>query len=426
MGHQDVSGELCRWEAGRLVVPDRPVVGFIAGDGIGPEIWEATRPVLDAAVARAYGGARRVVWRSLEAGESAYLKTGEYLPVATLEAIRQCKVAIKGPLTTPVGSGFRSVNVALRQALDLYACVRPVRWFPGLPSPLRHPEQVDLVIFRENTEDVYAGIEWPSGSRAARRLIEFLADSLGVTVDPDSGIGVKPISRRASRRLVRKALLYALERGRKSVTLVHKGNIMKYTEGAFRQWGYELADEEFGDRVVREDTLGAGRAPDGCIVIKDRIADNMLQQLITRPGDYDVIAAPNLNGDYLSDAAAALVGGLGVAPGANMSDEVAVFEPTHGSVPKYAGQGKANPTSLILSGAMLLEFMGWHEAARLVRAAVEEVVGGGTVTPDLARMAENCRSVSTVEFGKAVAAVVSTGDWLGQSSGGHTAHRRRL
>jgi len=409
-------GEFCRWEDGKLVVPDHPVVGFIAGDGIGPEIWEATRPVLDAAVARAYGGTRRIQWWPLLAGESAYRETGEYLPAATLDAIRRCRVAIKGPLTTPVGGGFRSVNVALRQALDLYACVRPVRWFRGLPSPLRRPEQVDLVIFRENTEDVYAGIEWPAGSPEARRLLEFLADGLGVKVRADSGVGLKPISREASRRLVRKAIRYALERGRKSVTLVHKGNIMKYTEGAFCRWGYELAEEEFGGLVVREDASGAGTVAAGegtvkggegaaaaRLVIKDRIADNMLQQLITRPGDYDVIAAPNLNGDYLSDAAAALVGGLGVAPGANMSDEVAVFEPTHGSVPKYAGLGRANPTSLILSGAMMLEHMGWHEAARLVYAGVEEVIGGGTVTPDLARMAENARAVSTAEFGAAVA-----------------------
>lgn len=394
-------GEFCRWENGRLVVPDRPVVGFIAGDGIGPEIWEATRPVLDAAVARAYGGTRGIQWWPLQAGESAWRETGEYLPSATLEAFRRCRVAIKGPLTTPVGGGFRSVNVALRQVLDLYACVRPVRWFRGLPSPLRRPEQVDLVIFRENTEDVYAGIEWPAGSPEARRLLEFLADGLGVKIGEDSGVGIKPISREASRRLVRKAIMYTLERGRRSVTLVHKGNIMKYTEGAFCRWGYELAEEEFCGVVVREDT--PGETASARLVIRDRIADNMLQQLITRPGEYDVIAAPNLNGDYLSDAAAALVGGLGVAPGANMSDEVAVFEPTHGSVPRYAGQGRANPTSLILSGAMMLEHLGWGEAARLVYAGVEEVIAGGTLTPDLARTAESPRAVSTAEFGAAVA-----------------------
>ncbi|HHY93791.1 MAG TPA: NADP-dependent isocitrate dehydrogenase [Firmicutes bacterium] len=394
------------------------MVGVVAGDGVGPEIWEATRPVLEAAVARAYGGAREIVWLPLEAGESSYLKTGQYLPLATLDAIRACRVAIKGPLTTPVGGGFRSVNVALRQVLDLYACVRPVRWFRGLPSPLRQPEQVDLVIFRENTEDVYAGIEWPAGSQEVRRLVEFLADSMGVQIRGEVGIGIKPISREGSRRLVRKAIRYALERSRKSVTLVHKGNIMKYTEGAFCRWGYELVEDEFPGAVVREDAPGAERVggPEDAVrqgaevdpaqvrlAIRDRIADNMLQQLITRPGDYDVIAAPNLNGDYLSDVAAALVGGLGVAPGANMSDEVAVFEPTHGSVPKYAGQGKANPTSLILSGAMMLEHMGWEKAARLVYAGIEEVIASGTVTQDLARMAENPNPVSTAAFGAAVA-----------------------
>jgi len=401
------AGEFCSWQQGRLQVPDHPVVGCMPGDGIGPEVWEAARLVLDTAVERAYRGKRQIAWWELPMGEAAYQASGEYLPLATLEALRKCKVGIKGPFTTPVGGGFRSVNVALRQALDLYACIRPVRWFPGLPSPLRNPEQVDLVIFRENTEDVYMGIEWASGSPEARRLIEFLRDALGVTVPEDAGLGLKPISPYASRRLVRKAISYALERGRKSVTLMHKGNIMKFTEGAFREWGYEVA-KEFGAAVVREDEL-AGAAADGRVVIKDRIADNMFQQLLTRPGEYDVIAAPNLNGDYLSDAAAALVGGLGVAPGANVSDECAVFEATHGSAPKYAGKGRANPTSLILSGAMLLEHLGWNEAAGLVVRAVEGVIRRGTVTQDLARMLGKAEAVATGEFAEAVARAIEAG-----------------
>ncbi len=394
-----MSGELCSWENGVLQVPDHPVIGYVPGDGIGPELWRATRPILDEAVAAAYPGAKKIEWRLLLAGEAAHSETGEHLPAATLDDIRRCRVVIKGPLTTPVGSGFRSINVTLRQVLDLYACIRPVRWFPGIPSPLKRPEGVDLVIFRENSEDIYAGIEWPSGSEEASRLMRFLAGEFGIRIRCGSALGIKPISPYASRRLVAKAIEYGLEHNRRSVTMVHKGNIMKYTEGGFAHWGYELAGDQFEGRVVRE---GIGQAPEGGITIGDRIADNMFQQLITRPADYDVIAAPNLNGDYLSDAAAGLIGGLGMAPGANLSDEVAVFEPVHGSAPKYAGLGRANPSSLILSGAMMLDHLGWREASRKVVAAVEDVIAQGKVTADLARHMEGAQLMGTEEFAAAV------------------------
>jgi len=418
-------GELIGFRDGALVVPDHPLVGFIEGDGIGPEVWRAAREVTDAAVAMAYGGRRAIAWSDLPAGETAHARYGEYLPPSTVEALRQCRVGIKGPLTTPVGGGFRSVNVTLRQTLDLYACVRPVRWFPGLPSPLRDPERVDMVIFRENTEDVYAGIEWPMGSPEARKLIAHLAAEFGVKVRPDSGIGIKPISRTGSERIIRRALRFALENGRRSVTMMHKGNIQKYTEGAFRQWGYELAEREFpglfareaaadaaaavsaGAEAVPADAPDAGAGPSAPrpIVLKDRIADNMFQQILLRPGEYDVIVAPNLNGDYISDAVAALAGGLGVAAGVNLSDEVAVFEATHGSAVKYAGRDIANPTSLILSAALLLDHLGWREAAHLVRAGVEATIGRGIVTADLARQL-GCPAVGTRAYAEAVVAAM--------------------
>ena len=386
---------------GSLVVPESPTIPFIEGDGVGPEIWRAASSVIDAAVARAYAGARRIAWREIFAGEKAEARFGRgaLLPDETLAAIEEHAVAIKGPLTTPVGGGFRSINVTLRQRLDLYACVRPVRYFPGVPSPMKHPERLDVVIFRENTEDVYAGIEWPAGSREAGLLEEFLSVRLGAYVRPGSALGIKPISREGSARLVRRALGYALARGRKSVTLVHKGNIMKWTEGAFREWGYAVAKEEFPGVVARE---GEEQGAAGAVIIKDRIADSMFQQLLLRPEEYDVIATTNLNGDYLSDACAAQVGGLGMAPGANIGDRAAVFEATHGSAPKHAGKDRVNPGSLILSGVMLLEHIGWNEAAGLIVDALERTLRGKTVTYDLARQMDGAREVRCSEFGSAV------------------------
>lgn len=386
---------------GSLVVPDEPVIPYIEGDGVGPEIWRAASPVLDAAVARAYAGKRRIAWKEIYAGEKAEARFGRgvLLPDETLAAIEEHAVAIKGPLTTPVGGGFRSVNVTLRQRLDLYACVRPVRHFPGVPSPVAHPERLDVVIFRENTEDVYAGIEWAAGSREARLLEEFLTVRLGASIRPGSALGIKPMSREGSARLVRRAIRYALARGRKSVTLVHKGNIMKWTEGAFREWGYAVAREEFPGAVVRE-----GEECPGAVVIKDRIADSMFQQVLLRPEEYDVIATTNLNGDYLSDACAAQVGGLGMAPGANIGDRAAVFEATHGSAPTHAGKDRVNPGSLILSGVMLLEHLGWSEAAGLVVDALGKAILRKTVTYDLARRMDGARELRCSEFGEAVAA----------------------
>ncbi|MDI3317433.1 MAG: isocitrate dehydrogenase (NADP(+)) [Bacillota bacterium] len=398
---QESREEIVQVVDGRMVAPDHPVIPFIEGDGTGPDIWRAARHVFDAAVAKAYGGRRAVRWLEVYAGEKAYRLTGSWLPEETLETIKRYRVAIKGPLTTPVGGGIRSLNVALRQDLDLYACIRPVRWYRGVPSPVRHPELVDMVIFRENTEDVYAGIEWPAGSPEAERILQFARDS-GHPVHPGSGVGVKPISAFGSKRLVRRAITWALEHGRKSVTLVHKGNIMKYTEGAFRDWGYELAEEEFGDRVVREDQLASAAASDGRLVIKDRIADNMFQQVLLRPSEYDVVATPNLNGDYLSDAVAAQVGGIGMAPGANVGDEYAVFEATHGTAPKYANQDKVNPGSVILSGCMMFEQIGWPEVSRLIQEALERTISEGVVTYDLARNLEHAREVRTSEFAQAV------------------------
>jgi isocitrate dehydrogenase len=396
-------GERIGIDGGELVVPEQPIIPFVEGDGTGPDIWRATRRVLDAAVEKAYDGARRIVWMEIYAGEKALEKTGEWLPGESLDALREFRVGIKGPLTTPVGGGIRSLNVTLRQVLDLYACIRPVRYIPGVPSPVREPEKVDVVIFRENTEDVYAGIEWQAGSPEAERLRRFLVEELGAKIRERSAIGIKPMSEFGSARLVRAAIRYALARRRDSVTLVHKGNIMKYTEGAFRDWGYALAKREFGEQTVGEwDDEGVDRT--GRVVIKDRIADAMFQQILLRPEEYSVLAMPNLNGDYMSDAAAAQVGGLGMAPGANVGDEVAVFEATHGTAPKYAGQDKVNPGSLVLSGVMMLEHLGWDEAAKRVVQGLERAIADRTVTYDLERQMEGATLVSTSGFADAIVA----------------------
>jgi len=398
-------GARIRSESGKLVVPDRPIIPFVEGDGIGPDIWAATRMVLDAAVAKAYEGRKAIVWLEVLAGEKANDAVGEWLPEATVQTVREHKVAIKGPLTTPIGGGIRSLNVALRHLLDLYACVRPVRHIKGVPSPVLRPGDLDVVIYRENTEDVYAGIEWKAGTPEAKKLIDFVRSELGKNIREDSGIGIKPISGFGSKRLVAKAIRYALDHGRDSVTLVHKGNIMKFTEGAFRDWGYEVAREQFEDRTVAEDRLWSelgGKLPKGRVLIKDRIADSMFQQILLRPREYSVLATPNLNGDYLSDACAAQVGGLGMAPGANMSDEVAFFEATHGTAPKYAGQDKVNPGSLILSGVMLLEHLGWGEAAARVERGLAGAIARKVVTYDLARQMEGSREVRCSEFGAAI------------------------
>ena len=398
-------GEI-QWHAaeGRLEVPDRPIVPFIEGDGTGPDIWRATRTVLDGAVAKSYGGARSIAWFEVLAGEKAFTARNEWLPNDPVEAIRHYRVALKGPLTTPVGGGIRSLNVALRQILDLYACVRPVRYFAGVPSPVKEPEKVDMVLFRENIEDVYSGIEWAAGSEGANALIEFLAQ-LGKTVRPGSGIGIKPVSKFGSQRLVVKAIRYALEFGKKSVTLVHKGNIMKFTEGAFKDWGYEVAREQFGDRTITETELWdqhGGKAPEGKLVIKDRIADSMFQQALLRPDEYDVLATTNLNGDYLSDALAAQVGGLGIAPGSNEGDGYAVFEATHGTAPKYANLDKINPGSLILSGAMMLRWLGWPEAAAAIEEGLGRTIAQKRVTYDLERQMEGATLLKTSEFAAAI------------------------
>ncbi len=390
---------------GTLVVPNNPTVPFIEGDGIGPDIWRATRMVIDASVQKSYGGEKTINWKEIQAGEKAKRETGEWLPARTIEAIREFVVAIKGPLTTPIGEGIRSLNVTLRQELDLYACVRPVRYFDGVPSPVKHPEYVDMVIFRENTEDVYAGIEWPEGSEDARKVITFLREQMGVQIREDSGIGIKPISRFGTHRLVRKAIRYAIENNKPNVTLVHKGNIMKYTEGAFRNWGYELAAMEFSDVTITEQELWDrydGKQPEGKIVIKDRIADAMFQQVLLRPREYSVLAMPNLNGDFMSDALAAQVGGLGMAPGANIGDGYALFEATHGTAPKYTGQDKVNPGSLILSGAMMLNYMGWTEAADRIYKALGAAIARKKVTYDLARQIEGATQVKCSEFAQSI------------------------
>ncbi len=390
---------------GELTVPDHPVVPYIEGDGTGPDIWRATQKAVDAAVQTAYSGKRQIEWRKIYAGEKAFHQTGEWLPEQTLDAIQEHVVAIKGPLTTPVGKGIRSVNVTLRQKLDLYACIRPVSYIQGAPSPMKHPEKVDMIIFRENTEDVYAGIEWPSGSKDAETVIQFLTRSMGVQIPENAGIGIKPISPKNSKRLVARAIAYAIKHHLKSVTLMHKGNIMKYTEGAFCQWGYEVARERFGDVAITEKELTevyGGVQPEGKVVIKDRIADMLFQQVLLRPDEFQVIATPNLNGDYLSDALAAQVGGLGMAPGANIGDNCAVFEATHGTAPKYAGQDKVNPGSLILSAAMMLTYMGWEEASDILKNSLQATIRAGVVTYDLARQIVGASEVSCSGFADAM------------------------
>ena len=390
---------------GTLNVPDTPRIPFIEGDGIGPEIWYATRLVIDAAVQKAYGGRKKIAWLEVLAGEKAFQETGNWLPDETLAAIEKHAVAIKGPMTTPVGKGIRSLNVTIRQALDLYACVRPVKYIKSVPSPVKDPQSVNMVIFRENTEDLYAGIEYQSGSPEAEKVRQFLNQQMGTALPADAGIGIKPISATNTKRLVARAIAYALDNGFNSVTLMHKGNIMKFTEGAFAQWGYEVAAEKFKDQTITETELWddyQGKQPQGKVVIKDRIADMLFQQVLLRPNEFGVIATPNLNGDYLSDALAAQVGGLGMAPGANIGDRCAVFEATHGTAPKYAGLDKVNPSSLILSGVMMLIHMGWREAARLVRDALQDTIAGKTVTYDLARQIKDARQVKCSEFGQAI------------------------
>ena len=384
-------------------------IGFIEGDGTGPDIWRAAKSVMETAVEKTYHGTRRILWQELLAGELAFHETGELLPQATVDSIRRLGTAIKGPLTTPVGAGARSVNVALRQTLDLYACIRPVRYIPGVPSPMKHPEAVNMVVFRENTEDVYAGIEFESGSEEAKRLRVFLRDALGKEVRSDAALGLKPVSPAGSRRLVRMAVRYAIDNGFPSVTLMHKGNIMKFTEGGFRKWGYDLAREEFPNETVTEADSGDGDVSTaGKVIIKDRIADMMFQQVLLRPEDYSVIATTNLNGDYLSDALAAQVGGLGMAPGANVGDRAAVFEATHGSAPKYAGMDKVNPGSLILSGVMMLRHIGWAEAAAVIEDAVQAAIAGKVVTYDLARQMPGATEVSCSGFAEAVVSRMKT------------------
>jgi len=420
-------GEKIRIEEGKLNVPDNPIIPFIEGDGIGPDIMNASMKVWNQAVEVAYKGRRKIEWFEIFAGEKATQKYGEPLPEDTLKAIKYFNVAIKGPLTTPVGRGYRSLNVSLRQLLNLYACVRPVKYYQGVPSPLKKPEKMDIVIFRENTEDVYSGIEWEEGTAEAKKVIDFLNDEMGEELEYDAGIGVKPISESKTKRLVRKAIRYAVDNSRSSVTLVHKGNIMKFTEGAFKKWGYELAVEEFRDNVITEDELyDQVKAEDGVtpvtkegafenlrgglpvgergdrIIVKDRIADQMFMQLLTRPDEYEVVALPNLNGDYLSDAAAGQIGGLGVAPGANIGDNIALFEPTHGSAPKYKGLDKVNPSSLILSGVMMLSYLGWNEAADLIEVGLEKAFADKKVTYDLARQMEGITPIKTSEFARAI------------------------
>jgi isocitrate dehydrogenase len=385
-------------------IPERPIIPFIEGDGTGADIWKASQRVFDAAVAKAFGGKRKIAWMEIYAGEKscALYGAGAWLPDETNDCIRDFKVAIKGPLTTPVGGGIRSINVTLRQVHDLYACVRPVRWFTGVPSPVKEPQKLDVVIFRENTEDVYAGIEFKAGSPEADALIEFTRTQLKKEIRAASGVGIKPMSAFGSKRLVRRAIAYAIAHGKPSVTLVHKGNIMKFTEGAFRDWGYELAKAEFADHIVLEDDAGGKSSIPGKVIVKDRIADSMFQQVLLRPDEYSVLATPNLNGDYISDACAAQVGGLGLAPGANIGDRAAVFEATHGTAPKYANQDKINPGSVILSGVMMFEHLGWTEAAKLIVNGLERTIAAKTVTYDLERQMPGAKLLKCSEFGTAI------------------------
>jgi isocitrate dehydrogenase len=418
-GRTTMQGEKITVTNGVLNVPNNPIIPFIEGDGIGPDIWAASERVLNAAVEKAYKGERKLVWKEVLAGEKAFNQTGEWLPKETLDEINEYLIAIKGPLTTPVGGGIRSLNVALRQELDLFVCLRPVRWFEGVPSPVKRPQDTDMVIFRENTEDIYAGIEYEKGSEAVKKVIDFLQNEMGVKkirFPETSGIGIKPVSEEGTTRLVRAAINYAIKEGRKSVTLVHKGNIMKFTEGAFKNWGYELAEKEFGDKVFTwaqydriKDEQGSEAANKaqadaeaaGKIIVKDAIADIFLQQILTRPREFDVVATMNLNGDFISDALAAQVGGIGIAPGANINYETghAIFEATHGTAPKYAGLDKVNPSSVILSGVLLLEHLGWNEAANMVIKSVEKTIASKVVTYDFARLMDGATEVKTSEFG---------------------------
>ncbi len=396
-------GEKITVDNGKLVVPDNPVLLYIEGDGTGPDIWKASQVVFDAAVEKVFGGKKKVAWAEIFAGEKSLEVYGEneWLPEETLQAIEEYLVAIKGPLTTPVGGGIRSLNVTLRQRLDLFACVRPVKYYTGTPSPVKTPEKLDIVLFRENTEDVYAGVEFKAGSPEANEIIELINGKFGKNIRPESGIGVKPMSAFGSKRLIKKAIEYALDHNRKSVTLVHKGNIMKFTEGSFKEWGYEVAKEEFGAVTVSEDEVWStygGKVPEGKLLIKDRIADSMFQQVLLRPDEYDVVATPNLNGDYLSDAAAAQVGGLGIAPGANLSYSIGLFEATHGTAPKYANLDKINPGSVILSGVMMFDYIGWSEVARLIESALQITISSKVVTYDFARLMDGAKEVKTSEF----------------------------
>jgi len=405
------NGDKIQCVKGRLIVGDQPIIPFIEGDGTGPDIWRAASMVFDAAVEKVYGGKRRVAWYEIFAGDKAKVVYGDkcppnLLPQETLDTIREYLVAIKGPLTTPVGEGIRSLNVTIRQVLDLYTCLRPVKYFDGTPSPVKHPEKVDMVIFRENTEDIYAGVEWMAGTPEDKKVIDFLQNEMGVKkirFPETSSIGIKPVSIEGSQRLIGAAIQYAIDHGRKSVTMVHKGNIMKFTEGGFRKWGYELAKEKFSDKVVSWEECG-GKVPDGKILIQDAIADAFLQQILTRADEYDVIATLNLNGDYISDALAAQVGGIGIAPGGNINWDTghAVFEATHGTAPKYAGQDKVNPGSVILSGAMMFEYLGWQEAADSIKGALAKAIGAKTVTYDFARLMTGAKLVKCSEFGKAI------------------------
>ncbi|SDH33177.1 isocitrate dehydrogenase (NADP) [Alteribacillus persepolensis] len=413
------NGEKITTQNGKLNVPDQPVIPYIEGDGIGPDIWAAASRVLDAAVEKAYDGKKKIHWKEILVGEKAYNNTGEWLPEESLDTIREYLIAIKGPLTTPIGGGIRSLNVALRQKLDLFTCLRPVRHFTGVPSPVKRPEDVNMAIFRENTEDIYAGIEFKEGTDEAKKVVDFLQNEMGATnirFPETSGIGVKPVSKEGTERLVRAAIDYAIQEGRKSVTLVHKGNIMKFTEGAFKAWGYELAEREYGDKVftwdqydeiVEKEGKEAANAAqqkaeeDGKIIIKDAIADIFLQQILTRPKEFDVVATMNLNGDYVSDALAAQVGGIGIAPGANINYESghAIFEATHGTAPKYAGMDKVNPSSVILSGELMLRHLGWNEAADLVLQSMDQTIGSKVVTYDFARLMDGATEVKCSEFG---------------------------
>ena len=402
---QPEDGQKITIRNGQPVVPDNPVILFVEGDGVGPDIWAASKRVFDAAVDKAFSGKRRISWLEIFAGQKAFDLCGEWLPAETVDAIKDYVVAIKGPLTTPVGGGIRSLNVTLRQELDLYACIRPVRYFEGVPSSVKEPWKLNVVIFRENTEDVYAGIEWQSGSEECKKVISFLNNEMKTSVDINAGIGIKPMTKTATERLMRRAVNYAVNKNIPDITVVHKGNIMKFTEGAFKQWAYDFAKREFHDQIIFEEdisSLNQDSSANHKVIMKNRIADAMFQQILLRPAEYHVIATTNLNGDYLSDACAAIVGGLGMAPGANIGDSAAVFEATHGSAPKYAGQDKVNPGSLILSGAMMFEYLGWDDAALLIYDAVEKTIKQGTVTYDLARNMDNATLLKCSEFGEII------------------------